>query len=476
MEHSSIRVRFAPSPTGLMHIGNVRSALLNYLFARKYQGTFVLRIEDTDAERLFDADAQQIIADLNWLGLHYQEGPKVSGPNEPYFQSKRDHIYQAKLAKFIEKNLVYRCFCTMEELEKSRARQIALKQPSRYNRTCLKLSQQEIDALLERNIPFIWRFKLDHAQTVLIRDISHGDVKFELKNFSDFPLTRANGSFTFIFANFVDDVEMRISHVLRGDDHLTNTACQAAMYLAGGHTVPLFWHLPIICNTEGKKLSKRDFGFSLTDLRNAGFLPEAINNYLAIIGGSFEQEVMNFDELSHAMNFTNPHAASSIKYDVNKLRWVNHQWINKLSPEDLTERCLPFLRASFAQAEFIDRAQLTHMIQLIKSDLVTLAEISDRLSFYFARPTNIKEHCTTNAAESSVAAMKEILHLAAQQSHDVASCLTTLKQQIKDRGIPQKDAWTILRIVLTGLPTGPSVHDLMTILGIEESKQRFASL
>lgn len=354
-----IRLRFAPSPTGMMHLGNIRTALMNALFACKNNGSFVLRIEDTDAARNFDPGALNIIQDLTWLGLTYDEGPGKGGPYAPYFQSERAPLYQKSLDQLIAKNAVYRCFCSPEELDKQRTRQIALKKPPRYDRTCLQLSADAINKKLDQKIPFIWRYLLDHTQQISINDLAHGPINFDLKNFSDFPLTRGDGSFTFIFANFVDDMLMNMTHVIRGEDHLTNTACQAVLFHAFNATIPTFWHLPILCNVEGKKLSKRDFGFSLRDLKNNGFLPEAIINYLAIIGGgSFANEVMSFDQLAQAIDFDHINATGQVKFDPEKLRWMNNKWIARISAQELYDRCLPYLTQAYPNLHNIDTEQL----------------------------------------------------------------------------------------------------------------------
>ena len=201
-----VRVRFAPSPTGMMHLGNVRAALINFLFAHQKSGTFVLRIEDTDAQRMFDPEAQKIIEDLHWLGLSYNEGPHVGGPYAPYYQSARTNLYQEQLAIFEAKKLIYRCFCTEQELEKTRLRQQALKLPPRYDRTCMALTPAEIEHSLAEQTPYIWRFKCDHNLSLTITDFAYGNITFDMSNFSDFAITRQDGSFTFIFANFVDDL------------------------------------------------------------------------------------------------------------------------------------------------------------------------------------------------------------------------------------------------------------------------------
>src|SRR5581483_5841986 len=242
---TKVRVRFAPSPTGMMHLGNVRTALINFLFAHQKNGTFILRIEDTDAQRMLDPNAQQILADLEWLGLHYDEGPLTQGPYAPYFQSQRSSVYEETRALFESKNLIYRCFCTEQELAKKRDRQIALKLPPRYDRTCAHLSADQIKENIDANMPFIWRFKLNHERSITITDLAHGTITFDLSHFSDFPISRQDGSFTFMFANFVDDYLMKITHIFRGEDHLSNTANQAAMFDALNIPLPIYWHMPI---------------------------------------------------------------------------------------------------------------------------------------------------------------------------------------------------------------------------------------
>jgi glutamyl-tRNA synthetase len=470
--NTPIRVRFAPSPTGLMHLGNVRTALMNYLFAQQKKGIFIIRIEDTDSQRNYDPRATKIIADLTWLGLDYQEGPIKGGPYAPYFQSERTGIYQEYIKKLEDKKLVYRCFCTPEELEKRRQRQLALKLPPRYDRTCLKLSPAEIAQLLTEKKPYILRVQLDQSGSITIHDLAHGTITFEFKNFSDFPITRADGSVTFIFANFVDDLVMKITHVIRGEDHLTNTANQAALYEIFHAPIPTFWHLPILCNAEGKKLSKRDFGFSLTDLMDAGYVHEAIDNYLAIIGGGvFEQEIMNLDELAQKLNFDHIHSTGHVRYDVEKLRWLNHKWIAKLAPQDLMERCLPFLLKSYPQAEKLSRDTLTTLIQAVKTDLQTLADISTALSFIFQAPS-IDTSILTPEHSAIAIIIKNHLDQIAKAEEFVA----TLKQEAKKQNIPLSQLFWFLRMALIGKEHGPAIHELIAMLGAHEAQARIEKL
>jgi glutamyl-tRNA synthetase len=472
-----VRVRFAPSPTGMMHLGNVRAALLNYLFALQKQGTFIVRIEDTDTQRNFDQGAQHILHDLAWLGLVYQEGPEVGGPYAPYFQSEREAIYTDHLKQLADNQLIYRCFCSNEELEKKRQRQIALKMPPRYDRTCLKLTAEQIKENLDAHKPFIWRMRLDTLHELTINDMAHGPITFDMKNFSDFALTRQDGSATFMFANFVDDMVMHISHVIRGEDHLTNTAGQAALYAAFKCHVPIFWHLPIICNAEGKKLSKRDFGFSLNDLRNAGYLPIAIDNYLATIGsGITNQELMVLPELSHAFNFDKMHSTGHIKYDIEKLRWLNHKWINYLAIDELTDICMPFLEKVYGQEAVNKKVEISKALTLLRTDLHTLAEAPALLEFYFKAPEHaatLINECLTKDQQQKVG---ELITKHISLLGNAAEFVQILKKELQAQNIPLSHLFWFVRIALMGKQQGSALHELIEILGVDESKKRLQAV
>jgi glutamyl-tRNA synthetase len=472
MTMSKIRVRFAPAPTGMMHLGNIRAALMNYLFAKQKDGTFVLRIEDTDHERNFDPQATKITEDLTWLHLMFTEGPGKGGPYPPYFQSQRDHIYQEKARELEERNAIYRCFCTPEELELKRERQRMLKLPPRYDRTCLHRSAADIQKLLEEKTPFIWRFKLNHDEAITITDLAHGNIKFEMKNFSDFPLTRQDGSFTFVFANFVDDYTMHMTHVFRGEDHLTNTAVQAALYKSFNAPLPIFFHMPILCNIHGQKLSKRDFGFSLRDLKKEGFTPEAIVNYLGIIGGSFEKEIMPLDELAHAINFDNMQTTGHIKYDVEKLRWMNHKWIERYSPSQLATACRPFLEEAYPQAKSLGEDTLSQLLQTIKTDLMTLVDCVSALEFYFAAPTIQKVDIQAVIDSAHINKLGTIMRDNLNLINDHNSFVNTLKKAAQDNNIPLKELFRFARLALTGKTNGPAIHDLLSMLGSENARER----
>lgn len=468
-----VRVRFAPSPTGLLHLGSVRIALFNYIFSKQKKGTFILRIEDTDLTRNFDPGAQIILQDLAWLTLNFDEGPCKGGPYEPYFQSERSSIYAEKLNILLQKNRVYRCFCTQEELEKKRNRQLALKKPPRYDQTCLFLTQEAINTNLKEQKPFVWRFRITEAQPISITDLARGTIDFDFKNFSDFPVTRQDGSFTFLFANAIDDIVMNISHVFRGEDHISNTPCQIALYMAFDAKIPLFWHMPTICSVEGKKLSKRDFGFSLQDLKREGFLPEAICNYLAIIGASFKDEIMSLEQLISAIDFTQLHSTSAIKYDLEKLTWVNHQWLLRYTPEQLTEYALPFLISVYPQAAQLDPIILQNLLSMVQPELKTLKNVSTLLAFYFEEPTITKTDLLTYDTDNIFQPLTNIINNALTTIDDPHTFFTTIKEACHQEKIPLKSAFRIIRVLLTGLPSGPGIKELLELLGGQEAKKRF---
>ncbi|MDP3889010.1 MAG: glutamate--tRNA ligase [bacterium] len=475
MKKNTVRVRFAPSPTGMMHLGGIRTALMNYLFARKYKGTYIVRIEDTDQKRDFDPGGKHIISDLLWLGLEHDEGPDKGGPHEPYLQSQRGHLYKEKLEYLIQNNFVYRCFCTIEQLEKKRKRQEALKLPPRYDRTCLALEPTEIQAQLNSKNPFVWRIKLDHEQTIKINDLAHKVIQFELKNFSDFPITRQDGTFTFMFANFVDDFMMNITHVFRGEDHLTNTAGQGALYQFFKKEPPIFWHMPIICNVDGKKLSKRDFGFSLRDLQNAGFLPEAINNYLAIIGSSVEQEIMSLDELAQSLNLEHPNPTGQIKYDIEKLKWVNHKWIARYSTAQLAQACRPYLQQAYQEAQNINDTLLASLLEPIQSDLITLTDVIPALKFYFNEPTISSADIEACISKENREFIGKVIEESLPILDNSASFVENIKKIAQEKKIPLKEFFWLLRLGLMGQTNGPAVHYLINMIGTQQARIRIQS-
>jgi glutamyl-tRNA synthetase len=471
-----IRVRFAPSPTGYMHIGNVRAALLNFLFAHQKNGTFILRIEDTDQNRNIDESGFSIVDTLKWLSLKYDEGPVIGGDYGPYFQSERTVKYQKQLDDMIRNQLVYRCFCSKEDLEAKREAQIAAGQPPRYDRTCLHLSDDKIKEKLAAGVPFIWRFKIDQDSMVEIDSMERGIIKFEMKNFSDFALTRQDGSFTFLFSNFVDDYLMGITHVIRGEDHLTNAAMQAAMFYACAYPLPIFWHLPMLCNLDGKKMSKRDFGFGIQELREAGFLPEAILNYVALLGNSFKQEIQSLGELTQNFDFENISSTGSIKFDMDKLYWVNHKWIERTPADRLVRLVKPFLHEQIEESVKLDDKRLEFILSKIKTDLKTLKDIGETLSFYFKSPKVNIEEIISEFGDDKTKFIQKIINKHYDLCDKTEQFLTNIKTDAKDYELSPKEIFGTVRYLLTGKFNGISVHDLFEILPDTEIAARLKKL
>ncbi len=473
MQKYSFRVRFAPSPTGFMHLGNVRAALLNYLFAKQHKGAFVLRIEDTDDKRNTLQAMQQITNDLMWLGLSCDEGPGTEGKYAPYLQSERHSLYQQKLHELIEHGKTYRCFCKPEALEQKRALQLAAGKPPRYDRTCKTLPNDLIKHKIDTQTPFVWRFELDDAKTVEINDMARGTVSFELCHFSDPVIARNDGSFMFIFANFVDDWLMNITHVIRGEDHLSNTALQAALYDTFNVDLPTFWHLPMICNQSGQKLSKRDFGFSLSDLQGAGFLPEAICSYLASLGISTNNELQSLPELVSSYNFKHVPSGGTIKYDPDKLRWTNHQWIAKLSLDDLYERVKPLLQAAYQEAISHHSTNMKRVLTLIRPELRTLQDVVNVCRFYFEEPQpDIAKLENEIGSASALQATKLIKAHLASLDHDAKTFIEVLKRAANEEKLSTKALFVTLRYLLTGNLHGIGINDLVSILDASTIKNR----
>ncbi|MBD3231650.1 glutamate--tRNA ligase [Candidatus Dependentiae bacterium] len=467
-----VRVRFAPSPTGLMHLGNIRTALMNYLFAKQKKGKFVVRIEDTDQRRNLDEASYAILDDLEWLNLKYDEGPGINSKYSPYFQSKRTEIYKKYLDDLIYNEKVYRCFCTPQKLEEKRQRQLSEGKPPKYDRECLNLSDDQIKAKITQDISFVWRLKLNEDQIFEIQDMARGKIAFEMKHFSDFALTRNDGSFTFMFSNFIDDWLMQITHVIRGEDHLSNTAMQAALFNAFAVNLPVFWHLPMICNQQGKKLSKRDFGFSLDDLRNEGFLPQAICNYLAIIGSSFTQEIQSLEELILNLDFENINSTGSIRFDFEKLNWINHKWIEKIPIGELLGYVKLFLYKQIPDSENLIDEKLEYILKILKTDLKTLKDIGKVLKFYFISPKTTKADIEKEIGQDEAGIIIDLIQKNINLIEKPNYFLEKLKKEGKQLGLKNKEIFGPIRYLLTGKFQGPSIHSIMEILENKDIEKR----
>ncbi len=394
MNHTSsapVRVRFAPSPTGKLHIGGARTAIYNWAFARATGGTFILRIENTDAERSTDENTQLILRALTWLGLDWDEGPEVGGNAGPYLQTERMGTYEEALATLKAKGAVYACFCSKEMLDEKRA--LAEKAEggyAGYDRTCRDLDGADVAVRIAAGEPHVWRLKVprDHAP-ITFDDAVYGSVSFPVAVMDDMILVRADGTPTYNFAVVCDDANMGITHVIRGDDHLSNTPRQILVYEALGAPVPTFAHLSMILGPDGKKLSKRHGAASVEEYRDKGFLSDALVNFLALLGWSLDGETTLIDRTTLATRFsldriTKKHAI----FDEQKLEWMNGVYIRDLTASRWVDLSRQWLVAAGATEADIDarRAWYEKLYPLVAERLVRLNEVAEKLAFLFWGP------------------------------------------------------------------------------------------
>ena len=319
-------------------------------------------------------------------------------------------------------------------------------------------------------MPFIWRFKINEQEALSIDTLNGNTINFDMDNFTDFAITRSDGSCTFIFVNFVDDWLMQISHVIRGEDHLSNTASQAALYDAFMIPQPTFWHLPIICNSKGEKLSKRDFGFSLTDLRDGGFIPEGINNYLAVMGISIPEEVQSVESLSKMIVFEKINLHGGINYDLEKLTWFNHKWLSKLSPDDFITRAMPYLETHFGHPITLDNGT-RQAFALIQPEANTLVEVAKLMEFYLGNPLLDFEKLHQEVPAEKVALVRSVIAGITWQE-PALTVLEVYKAAAKGAGLGTKELLVTLRFLLTGNTKGLGVLDLFKLLSSATLQKR----
>ena len=340
---SSVRVRFAPSPTGKLHIGGARTAIYNWAFARANGGTFILRIDDTDPTRSTDENTQIILRAMRWLGLDWDEGPEVGGDFGPYAQTERLDMYKEAAQKLWDAGRAYPCFCTTEQLAADRAAAQARKDPFQgYQRRCRDLSREEAQARIDAGEPYVLRIKVPADRgDVVIHDVIHGDVVFDAKELDDFVIFRSDGTPTYNFATVVDDAMMGITHVIRGDDHLSNTPRQVMVYEALEAPVPTFAHISMILGADGKKLSKRHGATSVEEYRDAGYLSDAFVNYLALLGWSLDGETTVIPRDVLASQFSLERISKNpATFDPKKLDWINAEYINAMSDADFADQIM----------------------------------------------------------------------------------------------------------------------------------------
>ncbi len=475
MKTGKTRVRFAPSPTGHLHIGSARTALFNWLFARHVEGDFVLRIEDTDRSRSTRFYEKSIIEQLAWLGLTWDEGPDIGGARGPYRQSERSSIYAAKADLLLEKGLAYRCFCTPEELEESRRKQLAAGRPPRYEGRCRSLTEAEAARLLGEGRRPSLRFRMPEAP-ITVRDLLHGDVAFDGGEIGDFIIVRSDGTASFHFAVVVDDGEMEITHVIRGNDHLPNSARHVALFEALGYSVPVFAHFGLLVGEDGSKLSKRHGAVSVFEYRDAGYLPEALNNYLALLGWTPPRgEIMGLEELASAFELEKV-TKSPVAFDKGRLDWFNGQHLRSLPAERLARLALPFLEsAGLPVSEF---GLVVKAVDAARENAVLLSDIPTYARIFLGRfeiLDEAKEELEKPHVPEILDAFRSLVAAADELNEESANgILASMREMFKPIGIRGRELFHPVRVAITGQNVGPDLIRTLVLLGKEEVFQRLS--
>ena len=468
------RVRFAPSPTGELHVGNARTALFNWMFARHWGGDFILRIEDTDESRSALSYQVNLIDDLKWLGMDWDEGPQKEGAYGPYKQSERLDIYADHLQKLIAADLVYPCYCTEEELEDERQTLILSKRMPRYMGKCRNLNLDARKSREAQGRKPSYRFKVPQL-TVEFDDLIRGAMKFEGEVIGDFIIVRSNGMPAYNFAVVIDDHLMAITHVIRGEDHLSNTALQIMLYRAFGFEPPTFAHHSLILGKDRSKLSKRHGSVSVGEFRKQGILPEALMNYLGLLGSSFTEgrEILSSGEMIADFTLTRASKSGAI-FDEEKLLWINAIYIRNCETEDLTKRLFPFLQQAGYHPDKLDTQWLRNVIDTVKNNLTKLTDIDDHIRFFFDEYYELtdtaKQILAGVNARKVVQAFGEYLISAEGIPKDLYA--GAIKYAKEKTGVKGKELFMPIRAALTGVVHGPELDRVFAVLGKESVAKR----
>jgi glutamyl-tRNA synthetase len=485
--HGAPRVRIAPSPTGPLHIGTARTALFNYLFARHAGGTFILRLEDTDQARSSIAYEKDILDGLHWLGLAWDEGPEVAGeaargPHAPYRQMERLPRYAAAADRLLAADKAYPCYCSPEQLDTDRKAQEAARQAPRYVGRCANLTADERAAREAGGQRGALRFRVGEG-VIAFDDIVRGHVEIDVSNLGgDFVIVRADGLPLYHFTVVVDDAAMEISHVIRGEDHLSNTPKHVLLFRALGYPEPRFAHLPLILNPDRSKMSKRKSQTALSDYIAHGFIREALVNYLALLGwatGS-EEEVLALDEIVERFELETVHKGGAI-FDRERLEWLNGQWIRRLAPDELIERLRPFVEAEL-RAGRIDRMpsddDLRALLPVIQERLPTLGAIGDLAGFLWVDKvaidavTLVPKRWDPATTRDGLTAARATIETVGEVTFEADELEPPLRALAEGRGWKAGDLFMAIRVAVTGRTATPPLFDMLVALGRDRTLRR----
>jgi nondiscriminating glutamyl-tRNA synthetase len=471
-----VRVRFAPSPTGYLHVGGARTALFNWLYARHHDGVFILRIEDTDAERSTPESTRAIFEGMTWLGLNWDEGPDVGGPHAPYVQTERKALYHEVADGLLARGAAYPCFCTPDELKERREAAMKAGRPPGYDGRCRTLSPEERAAKAAAGLPMALRVVTPPGESQWI-DAIKGDIRFDNRNLEDFVILKSDGNPTYNFAATVDDIRMDITHVLRGDDHVSNTPRQIILYRALGADLPVFGHLPMILGGDGSRLSKRHGATAVDAYAEMGFLPDAMINYLALLGWSLDGETEVFSRADLIRHFSLERCGSNPSiFDIQKLEWLNGIYLKEMPVPERTARVAAFLadRGLWPRAGR-DDAWLDRVVTAVGDRLKRITHILDYAGFLFVPevefdPVALEDMRKRKRVEEILPAMRDFL--AALEPFDEASAEAGLRGVAEGMGLKAGDLIHPTRVALTGKKVGPGIFETIVLTGREECVAR----
>lgn len=472
---NKIRVRIAPSPSGNLHIGTARTALFNFLYAKKTGGEFVLRIEDTDLDRSSQAYTQNIFDSLKALGLNWDEGPDVGGPYGPYYQSQRFDIYPKYAKMLMDKGYAYECFCTNEELEAEKEEAIKNHSAYVYSRKCLNLTEEEKNELRAKGIKPSIRFRVEHKE-LMFNDLVKGELKFDTSLIGDFVIMKSNGTPTYNFAVVIDDMLMKITDVIRGEDHISNTPKQILIYEALGAKVPNFGHLGMILAPDRTKLSKRHGATAVSDFVKQGYLTDALINFVALLGWAPSDgvEIKSVDEIAKDFRIHEVSSSNSV-FEYDKLNWMNGQYIKKMEIPKLTDMIIPFL--SKYDITKYSREKLEKIVQITREPLTVLSEIEHDASYFFEDNLSYDEVREVLDKDLSKEVIRYVIDNADSwnfdDEEDIHNKLADLRTYFKEnKGYKPKETMWAVRAAITGRTRGADMAETIWILGKDKVVQR----
>ncbi len=499
MDENQIRVRFAPSPSGYLHIGGARTALFNWLFARKTGGAFVLRIEDTDEERSTESSYRAILDALEWLGLDWDEGPRKGGAYGPYLQSSRQVLYHNDVQKLLDAGMAYRCYCTTEELQEMREDAAKAGEPPGYDGRCWKLPDDEVVERMEKKVPHVVRFKIPPGETK-VYDLIRGPISFNNDTLDDFVLLRSNGKPTYNFAVTIDDARMRISHVIRGDDHISNTPKQILLYKALGYHVPKFAHVPMILGSDRSRLSKRHGAMSVQEFQRMGYLSDSMINYLALLGWSLDGKTEFFTRENLMKKFSLKRVSNKpAAYDLDKLNHIDGEHFKNLPPVKRISLVLGKLEEGgvlppdFEVEHWNDNGKthrngsnnpfsaevprLAIILQVMGNRLRNLKDASELLAYFYkddyTRDAEAYERFLSDAdTKKRLSFLAE--RLGALEPFDRSTIENTVRAAAEELGIKAADLIHPCRVALTGKSVSPDLFSVIQLLGRDKCVERLA--